>query len=75
MIDAVPPLREQRGLDAIGVGDQHLETGLEVQQHEFGIEFESEGVAEGGSDREPAQVIGRAADSSEFKRTRCGRRV
>ena len=69
----LPALRDQRGFDAVGIRDEVLETRLEVQQHEFGVEFEAQRVAEGRFDREPAQIVGRAAELPQHDRARGAR--
>ena len=38
-----------------------------MQQHQFVIEFEAQRVAEGGFDRERAEIVGRAAHAPQFE--------
>ena len=59
-IDHLPALCDQRRFDALGIGDQTLQTGLEMQQHQFRVELEPEGVAKRGLDGEAAEDAVRA---------------
>ena len=56
-IEHLPALCDQRRFDALGIGDQALQTGLEMQQHQLRIELETEGVAERRLDRETAEIV------------------
>ena len=60
MSHTLPALRQQRGFEAISSGDEGVQTGLQVQQHELAIEFEAEGVPERRFDREAAEIVGGA---------------
>ena len=64
----MPALSLQRRVDAIGEGDELFEIGLEVQQHELGVELQAEGVAEGGLEGKGAQCVGRTVQAPELDR-------
>jgi hypothetical protein len=64
-IDHLPALCDECRLDAIGIGDEALQTGLEMQQDQLGVELETERVAEGRLEREAAKIVRRAAKAPE----------
>ena len=65
LVNDLPPLRDQRRLNPIGIRDEALQRRLEVQQHELRIEFERQRVAEGRFDREAVQIVRRTAESPQ----------
>jgi hypothetical protein len=64
----LPALSLEGRVDAIGEGDELFETGLEVQQHELGVELEAEGVAERCFEGEAAEIVGSAVQAPQFDR-------
>jgi hypothetical protein len=54
----LPTLGLERRVDAIGEGDELIEIGLKVQQHELRVQLETEGVAEGCFEGEAAKIVG-----------------
>lgn len=68
--DDEPPVRQERGLDAIGGCDETIQRGVQVLGHEFRVELESERIAEGRFDHETAEIIGRAAEPPQHDRQR-----
>jgi hypothetical protein len=68
LLERLPALGLQRRADAIGVGDELFEIGLEVQQDELGVELETEGVAEGCLEGEAAEVVGLAVQAPQLDR-------
>src|SRR3982074_1197711 len=68
LLDGLPSLLDERGLEAVRISDEALEIGLKVQQHELGIQFEAERVAEGGFDGEATKIVGCAPETPQHGR-------
>jgi hypothetical protein len=68
LLERLPALGLERRLDAIGEGNELLEIGLKVQQHELAVQLETEGVAEGCFEGEAAEIVRRAVQAPELDR-------
>jgi hypothetical protein len=68
LLERLPALSLERRVDAIGEGDELLEIGLKVQQYELRVQLETEGVAEGGLEREAAEIVGRTVQAPQLDR-------
>ena len=69
--DDLPPLRDQCRFDAVRIRDEAFQIRREVQQHELGIQFKTEGITEGGLDGEAAEIVRRTAQAPEQDGKRC----
>jgi hypothetical protein len=68
VVERLPALSLECRVNPIGEGDELFEIGLEVQQHELGVELEAEGVAEGCFEGEAAKIVGRAMQAPKLDR-------